>query len=48
MEFCRKLLELDMLANDSHHHTLRISPPLVINRDEADYILERLEKVLIG
>lgn len=48
MEFCHKLLELNMLANDSHHHTIRISPPLIINEREADYIIERLEKVLVG
>lgn len=47
MVFCRKLLELDLLANDSHHHTIRISPPLIINDNEADYIADRLEKVLI-
>lgn len=47
MVFCRKLLEMDMLANDSHHHTIRISPPLIINEAEMDYIVERLEKVLV-
>jgi len=47
MVFCRKLLELDMLANDSHHHTIRISPPLVVGEREIDYIVDRLEKVLI-
>jgi len=46
-EFCRKLLDLDMLANDSHHHTIRISPPLIIGESEVDYICERLEKVLV-
>ncbi len=47
MVFCRKLLDLDMLANDSHHHTIRISPPLIIGENEIDYICDRLEKVLI-
>lgn len=47
MEFCSKLLEMDMLANDSHHHTIRISPPLIIGDSEIDYICERLEKVLV-
>ncbi len=47
MMFCRKLLDMDMLANDSHHHTIRISPPLIINEAEMDYIVERLEKVLV-
>jgi ornithine--oxo-acid transaminase len=48
MVYCEKLLNLDLLANDSHHHTIRISPPLIIGQVEADYILERLEKVLVG
>jgi ornithine--oxo-acid transaminase len=47
MQYCRKLLELGMLANDSHGHTIRISPPLIITEDEIDYMVERLEKVLV-
>ena len=47
MSYCEKLLELGMLCNDSHGHTIRISPPLVITEAEVDYIVERLEKVLI-
>jgi ornithine--oxo-acid transaminase len=48
MLFCRQLLDLNMLANDSHGHTIRISPPLIINDEEQNYILERLEDVLVG
>lgn len=48
MFFCRQLLEMNMLANDSHGHTIRISPPLVIDETEQNYILERLERVLVG
>ena len=47
MEYCRKLLGLGVLANDSHGHTIRISPPLIINQSEIDYLCERLEKVLV-
>jgi ornithine--oxo-acid transaminase len=47
MVFCEKLLGIDMLCNDSHHHTIRISPPLIINDDEVEYIVEHLEKVLV-
>jgi ornithine--oxo-acid transaminase len=47
MQYCRKLLELGVLANDSHGHTIRISPPLIINAAEVDYLIERLEKVLV-
>jgi ornithine--oxo-acid transaminase len=48
MAFCRKLLDMDMLCNDSHGHTIRISPPLIIDETDVDYISERLEKVLVG
>jgi ornithine--oxo-acid transaminase len=48
MKYCRQLLELGVLANDSHGHTIRISPPLIITDDEIDYLIERLEKVLVG
>ena len=47
MSFCKKLLELGMLCNDSHGHTIRISPPLIIDESDIDYITERLEKVLV-
>jgi len=47
MVFCRKLLDIGMLANDSYGHSIRISPPLIIGENEVDYITDRLEKVLI-
>ncbi|MFK5952527.1 MAG: aspartate aminotransferase family protein [Desulfobacterium sp.] len=47
MEFCHKLLGLGLVVNDSHDHTIRISPPLVINDREMDFMVERLEQVLI-
>lgn len=47
MKYCRMLLELGVLANDSHGHTIRISPPLIITDDEIDYLVERLEKILV-
>ena len=46
MTFCRKLLALGVLANDSHGHTIRISPPLTISDEELDYMVERLDRVL--
>jgi len=47
MEFCHRLLALGVLANDSHGHTIRISPPLTITDEEIDYMVTRLERVLI-
>lgn len=48
MVYCRKLLQIGVLANDSHGHTIRISPPLVLTDEHIDYICERVEKVLVG
>ena len=47
MEFCRKLLKLGLIVNDSHGHTIRISPPLIINEEEIDFMVKQLEKVLL-
>jgi len=47
MVYCKRLLAEGVLANDSHGHTIRISPPLVINDEEIEYLVERLEKVLV-
>ena len=41
-----KLKERGVLAKDTHEHTLRIAPPLVITKDEADWALEQFEAVL--
>jgi len=36
-----------LIVNDSHGHTIRISPPLVINKEEMDFMVKQLEKVLL-
>jgi ornithine--oxo-acid transaminase len=45
--FCQRLLELGLLVNDSHGHTLRISPPLILTEWHVDYMVRRLKKVLV-
>jgi ornithine--oxo-acid transaminase len=47
MDFCRRLLSEGVIANDSHGHTIRISPPLIINDNEIDFVISKLKKVLI-
>ncbi len=47
MMFCRKLLELGIIVNDCHGHTIRISPPLNISESEIGLLIECLEKVFI-
>jgi ornithine--oxo-acid transaminase len=44
--YCEKLAELGLLCKDTHEHTIRLAPPLVIQPGEVDWALERLRKVL--
>jgi ornithine--oxo-acid transaminase len=44
--YCEQLKAKGMLCKDTHEHTIRIAPPLVITRDEVDWALERLTEVL--
>jgi ornithine--oxo-acid transaminase len=47
MVFCRKLVELGLIINDSHGHTIRVSPPLNITDEDADLLVHRLGQVLL-
>ena len=44
--FCEQPKELGILCEDTHVHTIRISPPLVIKKEEIDWALKRFEKVI--
>jgi len=44
--YCEKLMTLGILAKETHQQVIRFAPPLVINRSEADWALERIAKVL--
>lgn len=43
---CEALKERGFLAKDTHDHTIRISPPLVLTLDQADWIAEQVEGAL--
>jgi ornithine--oxo-acid transaminase len=43
--FCEALLAAGMLCKETHLHTIRIAPPLIITADEVDWAVERLEQV---
>ncbi|MBD3384517.1 ornithine--oxo-acid transaminase [candidate division KSB1 bacterium] len=45
-KFCKALQHQGILAKDTHENTIRLAPPLVINKEELDWALERLENVL--
>lgn len=45
-DVCLRLLDLGVLAKDTHGQTVRLAPPLVITADEIDWLLERFRKAL--
>jgi ornithine--oxo-acid transaminase len=45
-QYCYALKDLGLLAKDTHDHTIRLAPPLVITRDQIDWALEQMGKVL--
>ncbi|MBP2291760.1 ornithine--oxo-acid transaminase [Azospirillum rugosum] len=46
--YCEDLRARGILAKDTHDHTIRIAPPLVITREQVDWALERFDAVLTG
>ena len=45
---CQKLMEVGVLAKDTHEKTIRFAPPLTITREEIDWAMERIAKVFEG
>jgi ornithine--oxo-acid transaminase len=44
--FCEKLAKLGILCKETHDQVARFAPPLVIKKEEIDWALERIYKVL--
>jgi ornithine--oxo-acid transaminase len=44
--FCEKLMEEGMLCKETHESVIRFAPPLVIQKHEIEWALERVRKVL--
>ena len=44
--YCERLMDLGILAKETHHQVIRFAPPLVITREEIDWAVERIAKVL--
>jgi ornithine--oxo-acid transaminase len=43
---CERLLELGVLAKDTHQTTVRLAPPLVVSRGDLEWALERIVNAL--
>jgi ornithine--oxo-acid transaminase len=44
--YCLKLMAEGLLCKETHDHIVRIAPPLVITRDDIDWALEKIAKIL--
>jgi ornithine--oxo-acid transaminase len=44
--YCEHLMELGILAKETHEQVVRIAPPLVITKDEIDWAVERIGRAL--
>jgi ornithine--oxo-acid transaminase len=45
--FCERLMDLGILAKETHHQVIRFAPPLVISHDEIAWAIERIKRALI-
>ncbi|HOT91001.1 MAG TPA: ornithine--oxo-acid transaminase [Anaerolineae bacterium] len=46
--FCEALMRHGLLCKETHQHVIRFAPPLIIQKDDIDWALERIEAVLTG
>ncbi|MBT2659424.1 ornithine--oxo-acid transaminase [Bacillus sp. ISL-18] len=44
--YCEKLKEYGLLCKETHETVIRFAPPLVITKEELDWAIERINKVL--
>ncbi len=44
--FCERLEREGLLCKETHEHTIRLAPPLVIDKEQLDWALARLEAAL--
>ncbi|HET7661081.1 MAG TPA: ornithine--oxo-acid transaminase [Oryzihumus sp.] len=45
-ELCERLLARGVLAKDTHGSTIRLAPPIVIEQDDLDWMLDQLTEAL--
>jgi ornithine--oxo-acid transaminase len=45
--FCEALMEQGLLCKETHDNVIRFAPPLVIQKEDIDWAIERIEPVLM-
>ena len=46
--YCEQLMRQGILCKETHERVIRLSPPLIIEREEIDYLIAQLGNVLAG
>ena len=45
-KYCEALMKLGLLCKETHENVIRFAPPLVIKKEEIDWAVEQVKKVL--
>ena len=45
-DYALRLLDLGVLTKDTHESVIRLAPPLVIDKNELDWLVEQLQTTL--
>ena len=43
--YCEKLMQLGVLAKETHDNVIRLAPPLIISKEDLDWALDKLKQV---
>jgi ornithine--oxo-acid transaminase len=46
--YCEKLMELGLLCKETHETTIRFAPPLVIEKEQLDWAINRIKSIFQG
>lgn len=44
---CERLMRMGLLCKETHTYTIRFAPPLIINKEEIDWAVERIKNAFI-
>jgi ornithine--oxo-acid transaminase len=44
--FCEALMKKGLLCKETHQHVIRFAPPLIIEKEDIDWALERIHDTL--
>ena len=44
-QVCEQLMNMQILCKETHTYTIRFTPPLIIKKDEVDFVLDKIRRV---